>query len=394
MRAVKELPISSRREARLMQLLEHPSLPQMIDYAERNEFCYVIMEYIRGRSLKQYLEKGYSFSPDEILYIGRTVINVLEYLHNRKPAIFYGDLKPDNLIMTDRGMLYLVDFGSAVFEYGIGSGRLKGTPGYAAPEQYHGKVGAGSDYYSLGRTLESLCGRKKWKYFLQCPGLFQFVRKCCRREPGRRWKDGGDLRASFERIHVIRITGMHVLTVITVIAVMIILLAGAGAGRSEKKLPDISTVLTPIMAKYYSLEYITGSRRQREAVCMRVEDKLQRMQAVYRESADRIHILELLSYNGELQDRADRSEVYYQQILTYEPEYTKAYLAYGRFLCRQTRYEESRNVYKQWSETISKDEKNETAEFVKEWNAWKKEAGIILGRNNGSFIQANKKQSR
>ena len=61
-RAVKELPVSSRREAGLLRLLEHPYLPKMIDYAERGNFCYIIMEYIHGRSLEEYMQEGYVFS--------------------------------------------------------------------------------------------------------------------------------------------------------------------------------------------------------------------------------------------------------------------------------------------------------------------------------------------
>lgn len=47
-RAVKELPAEKKREAGLFRLLEHPSLPKMIDYTEQNDHCYLVMEYIRG----------------------------------------------------------------------------------------------------------------------------------------------------------------------------------------------------------------------------------------------------------------------------------------------------------------------------------------------------------
>ena len=50
-RAVKELPISKKREARLLRLLEHPSIPRMIDYVENEENCYLVMEYIRGNTI-------------------------------------------------------------------------------------------------------------------------------------------------------------------------------------------------------------------------------------------------------------------------------------------------------------------------------------------------------
>lgn len=60
-RAVKELPASSRREAGLLRLLEHPYLPKMIDYTERGNFCYIIMEYIHGRSLEEYMQEDMFF---------------------------------------------------------------------------------------------------------------------------------------------------------------------------------------------------------------------------------------------------------------------------------------------------------------------------------------------
>ena len=139
-RAVKELPAEKKREAGLFRLLEHPSLPKMIDYTEQNGHCYLVMEYIRGKSLRQYLNEGRIFSGEEILSIAGTVLQILKYLHSRKPAVYYGDLKPDNLMLTESGRLYLVDFGSAVLGYERQSFYCLGTEGYAAPEQYQGRI--------------------------------------------------------------------------------------------------------------------------------------------------------------------------------------------------------------------------------------------------------------
>ena len=75
-RAVKELPISNRREAGLLRLLEHPALPKMIDYAEREGFCYIIMEYIRGKiACTDLLKDGQErFRWKKFLQIGDTVL--------------------------------------------------------------------------------------------------------------------------------------------------------------------------------------------------------------------------------------------------------------------------------------------------------------------------------
>ena len=115
-RAIKELPISKKREARLLRLLEHPSIPGMIDYVENDEYCYLIMEYIHGKSLAQMQREGHIFQTEEILEYIEEIIQVLGYLHKQKPPVFYGDLKPENLMLSETGKLYLVDFGSAVLD--------------------------------------------------------------------------------------------------------------------------------------------------------------------------------------------------------------------------------------------------------------------------------------
>ena len=61
-RAVKELPLNRKREAKLLRLLDHPFLPAMTDYTEQGDHCYLVMEYIRGKSLRQYLEDGRIYS--------------------------------------------------------------------------------------------------------------------------------------------------------------------------------------------------------------------------------------------------------------------------------------------------------------------------------------------
>ena len=64
-RAVKELPLNRKREAKLLRLLDHPFLPAMTDYTEQGDHCYLVMEYIRGKSLRQYLEDGRIFTAEE-----------------------------------------------------------------------------------------------------------------------------------------------------------------------------------------------------------------------------------------------------------------------------------------------------------------------------------------
>ena len=110
--------------------------------------------------MKDLLKTDRTFSLEEILKITDTVLKILDYLHSRKPAVFYGDLKSDNL-MISAGTLYLVDFGSATFEYQQRSHKLecKGTRGFAAPEQYHGVIDCMSDFTVLVRHW-SVCAEE------------------------------------------------------------------------------------------------------------------------------------------------------------------------------------------------------------------------------------------
>ena len=69
-------------------------------------------------------------------------------------------------MMNEEGEVYLVDFGSAVLGYERQGFDCTGTIGYAAPEQYQGRVSSSSDIYALGKTLERLCGKKKIRYYI------------------------------------------------------------------------------------------------------------------------------------------------------------------------------------------------------------------------------------
>ena len=384
-RAVKELPASSRREAGLLRLLEHPYLPKMIDYTERGNFCYIIMEYIHGRSLEEYIQEGYVFSIEEILCIGDVTLQVLEYFHSRKPAVFYGDLKPANIMMTDQKRLYLVDFGSAVFSYSASYKETKGTRGYAAPEQLQGKISAASDFYALGKTMEVLCGKKKFRYFLKCPALGKFIFRCCRMEPEKRWQGTAEARNELCKIHPLNLRLKAVLFPLAV--ALVVFVAVLSSGLDREKLPELSQMLTPVTAQYFTMEYQTGSAIWKEKIHVHIEKELQNLQKVYQKTQDQIRILELLAWNGQLADKADHAEIYYRQLLTYEPEYSKGYLEYGLFLCRQGRYQESRAVYRQWKNRAEEKRMQIADAFAEEWQEWKKEAGIILGRTKQSFLE-------
>lgn len=155
-----------KQEAFLLARLKHANLPGIYDYFAEAGRWYVVMDFIEGETLEDYLAKGGKgrspgtpLSPAEVLQIGIQLCSVLDYLHTRQPPIIFRDLKPANIMRTDDGQLYLIDFGIArIFKQGKASDTIAlGSPGYAAPEQY-GKSQSTpqSDIYGLGVTLHEL----------------------------------------------------------------------------------------------------------------------------------------------------------------------------------------------------------------------------------------------
>ena len=149
------------QEATLLANLSHPNLPRIYDHFEEHGRWYLVMDYIEGKTLAHYLEKqpDAHLSLQETVAIALQLCTVLGYLHKHQPPIIFRDLKPDNIMLSANGQLYLIDFGIARF-FKPGQARdtmSLGTPGYAAPEQYgRMQTTIRSDIYSLGATLYHL----------------------------------------------------------------------------------------------------------------------------------------------------------------------------------------------------------------------------------------------
>ncbi|GCE45824.1 serine/threonine protein kinase [Thermosporothrix hazakensis] len=150
-------------EALILADLLHPNLPRIYEQFQEGSKAYLVMDYIQGESLEQYLQRlraAHAWLPaPEIFEIARQLCDVLEYLHEHEPPIIFRDLKPSNVMRTASGHLYLIDFGIARhFKPGQAHDTVAfGSPGYAAPEQYgRAQTTPRSDIYSLGALLHYL----------------------------------------------------------------------------------------------------------------------------------------------------------------------------------------------------------------------------------------------
>jgi serine/threonine protein kinase len=153
-----------KREAHLLASLQHPNLPSIYDHFEEGGRWYLVMSFIQGGTLADYLEHAHEHKLrlEETLRIGDALCDVLNYLHAHQPPIIFRDLKPGNIMRTPAGHIYLIDFGIARhFKPGQAKDTASyGSMGYSPPEQYgQAQTTERSDIYSLGATLyECLSG--------------------------------------------------------------------------------------------------------------------------------------------------------------------------------------------------------------------------------------------
>lgn len=147
-----------RREAKVLAALRHPNLPRVFDYfVIDQQGQYLVMDYIEGDDLRQWMNKEGVISEIEAVQIGIEICDALIYLHSRVPAITHRDIKPGNIKITPDGEVLLVDFGLVKINYGkemTTTAARAMTPGYSPPEQYGDTpTDHRSDIFSLGATL-------------------------------------------------------------------------------------------------------------------------------------------------------------------------------------------------------------------------------------------------
>jgi serine/threonine protein kinase len=147
-------------EAGLLVDLEHPSIPEMIDFfTTGNDYYYLVMDYIEGKDLFTIVVErdGEGLSETLVLTWAMEICDVLRYLHSRTPPVLHRDINPANIILrTEDRRLFLVDFGLARTISDTGSIKTSvGTGAYTSMEQFNGRPEPRSDIYSLGATIHS-----------------------------------------------------------------------------------------------------------------------------------------------------------------------------------------------------------------------------------------------
>jgi serine/threonine-protein kinase len=146
-------------EGQTLGQFNHPGIVQVFYYFEENNTAYMVMEYLRGKTLTELLKQrqGKLSEVNALKYIAK-VGEALEVLHLAQ--FLHRDIKPDNIMVANDGRVVLIDFGAArdFASNNITRYTTMLTPGYAPLEQYGRalKHGAFTDIYALGSTLYHL----------------------------------------------------------------------------------------------------------------------------------------------------------------------------------------------------------------------------------------------
>ena len=147
------------REARIVARLEHPHIVPIYDYAKDQDQPYFVMKFIEGGTLKRRLIKR-GLGIEEILRMMNALADALTYAHEK--GVLHRDIKPSNILIDQRDLPYISDFGLAriaqVGDSTISHDLMIGTPFYISPEQARGErqLGPATDVYSFGVILYEL----------------------------------------------------------------------------------------------------------------------------------------------------------------------------------------------------------------------------------------------
>ncbi len=196
-------------ETDLLKRLQHPHLPCIVDVIDQEGTFLIVMDYIEGQTLGDVLDQEGPQSQERVLDWARQLCDVLCYLHSRRPAIIYRDMKPSNVMLKPDGNVVLLDFGTAreYKETKAGDTRCLGTRGYAAPEQYggQGQTDARTDLFCLGAAMyHLLTGHnpseppyemypiRHWRPELSS-GLEEIILTCTQSNPDYRYQSGEEL---------------------------------------------------------------------------------------------------------------------------------------------------------------------------------------------------------
>ncbi|MFZ1404810.1 MAG: serine/threonine-protein kinase, partial [Anaerolineae bacterium] len=150
------------REGVMSAQLHHVNVVTIHDVGEHDGFHYLVMEFLEGKTLDQWLKDHGTMPLSQAVPVLRQIASALDFAHSR--GMIHRDIKPSNIMLTAEGHATLMDFGLVRAAEGAmltRTGMVVGTPEYMAPEQATGaEVDARTDVYALGVVLYRMLSGK------------------------------------------------------------------------------------------------------------------------------------------------------------------------------------------------------------------------------------------
>ncbi len=151
-----------KQEANAVAFLSHPNIVNIFNVGSEGNIHYIVMEYVKGKTLKEVIRDQGSLSNEEILNYSYQIARALESAHNSN--IIHRDIKPQNIIVTKDDLVKVTDFGIAKHSDSAtitNSGKIIGSAHYFSPEQARGNMtDRRSDIYSLGIVMYEMATGK------------------------------------------------------------------------------------------------------------------------------------------------------------------------------------------------------------------------------------------
>lgn len=213
-----------KNESKAISLLNHPNIVKVYDVSVTDKLQYIVMEYVDGITLKEYLkQRGGALTWKETVHFATQILSALQHAHSK--GIIHRDVKPQNIMLLADGSIKMMDFGIARFSRAQSqtvSDKAIGSVHYISPEQAKGeRTDARTDIYSVGVMLyEMLSGRLPFdgdgavsiaimqisekpkplaEIAPQTPaGLRQITEKAMEKDPDKRYQSAQEMLAAIE----------------------------------------------------------------------------------------------------------------------------------------------------------------------------------------------------
>ena len=213
-----------KNESKAISILSHPNIVKVYDVSVTDKLQYIVMEYVDGITLKEYLkQRGGALTWKETVHFATQILSALQHAHSK--GIIHRDVKPQNIMLLADGSIKMMDFGIARFSRAQSqtvSDKAIGSVHYISPEQAKGeRTDARTDIYSVGVMLyEMLSGRLPFdgdgavsiaimqisekpkplaEIAPQTPaGLRQITEKAMEKDPDKRYQSAQEMLAAIE----------------------------------------------------------------------------------------------------------------------------------------------------------------------------------------------------